>query len=426
VSRRGTCHRSIAAFLLAAATAVLVACGGNGGSEGGPVALQWFIFNEPSGAPQEIAQRCSEQSGGAYTIEFNFLPADADGQREQLVRRLAAEDDSIDLIGMDVIWTGEFANAGWVAPVPEDRAQPVTENVFRSMIESASFEGRLYAVPIWSNTQLLWYRTDRVPEAPETWDEMIAMAEEIGEQGTIQVQGNRYEGLTVWTNAMIESAGTSILSSPEEIALEQGPTEIALATMGAMSRSPAAATDLTTSDEDSARLGFESGDSSFMINYPFVFPSAEENAPEVAEKIGAAKFPRVVPDLESAPPLGGINLGVSAFSRHQDLAFDAVECLVQAENQITVAELGGLPPVREDLYDQPEIEEVYPGFADLIRESIQDAAPRPAQSAAYQDLSLAIQRAVHPTNEIDPQDPTPTYERLRDLVERAINREGLL
>ncbi len=418
-------HRSIAAFLLAAAAAALVACG-NGGGEGGPVALQWFIFNEPSGAPQEIAEGCSEQSGGAYTIEFSFLPADADGQRTQLVRRLAAGDDSIDLIGMDVIWTGEFANAGWVAPVPEDRAQPVTENVFRSMIESASFEGRLYAVPIWSNTQLLWYRTDRVPEAPETWDEMIAMAEEIGEQGTIQVQGNRYEGLTVWTNAMIESAGTSILSSPEEIALEQRPTEIALATMGAVSRSPAAATDLTTSDEDSARLGFESGDSSFMINYPFVFPSAQENAPEVAENIGAAKFPRVVPDLESAPPLGGINLGVSAFSEHQDLAFDAVECLVQAENQITVAELGGLPPVREDLYDEPEIQEIYPGFADLIRESIQDAAPRPAQSAAYQDLTLAVQRAVHPTNEINPQDPTPTYERLRDLVERAINREGLL
>ncbi len=424
--RGQTLHRSIAAFVLVAGAAALVACGGNGGGQGGPVTLQWFIFNEPSGAPQEIAQRCSEESDGAYTIAFDFLPSDADDQREQLVRRLAAEDKSIDLMGMDVIWTGEFANAGWIAPVPQDRAQQLTENVFSSMVEAASFEGQLYAVPIWTNTQLLWYRTDRVDQPPETWDEMIAMAEEIGEQGTIQVQANRYEGLTVWANAMIESAGTSILASPEEIALEQRPTEIALATMGAMSRSPAAANDLTTSDEDSARLGFESGDSSFMINYPFVFPSAEENAPEVAENMGAAKYPRVVPDIESAPPLGGINLGVSAFSEHQDVAFEAVECLVQAENQITVAEEGGLPPVREDLYDQPEIEEVYPGFADLIRESIQDAAPRPAQSAAYQDLSLAIQRAVHPTNEINPQNPTPTYERLRDLVERGIEREGLL
>lgn len=422
-----TAHRSIAAFLLAAAAAAtLVACGGDGGGKGGPVALQWFIFNEPSGAPQKIAQRCSEQSDGAYTIEFNFLPSDADGQREQLVRRLAAEDDSIDLIGMDVIWTGEFANAGWIAPVPQETAQQVTDNVFSSMVEAASFEGQLYAVPIWTNTQLLWYRTDRVDQPPETWDEMIAMAEEIGPKGTIQVQGNRYEGLTVWTNAMIESAGTSILASPEEIALEQRPTEIALGTMGAVSRSPAAANDLTTSDEDSARLGFESGDSSFMVNYPFVFPSAQENAPEVAENMGAAKYPRVVPDLESAPPLGGINIGVSAFSDHQDVAFEAIECLVQAENQITVAELGGLPPVREDLYDEAAIQEIYPGFAALIRESIQDAAPRPAQSAAYQDLSLAIQRAVHPTNEINPQNPTPTYERLRDLVERAINREGLL
>ncbi len=419
-------HRSITTLLLTAATAALVACGDNGGGAGGSVALQWFIFNEPSGAPQEIAQGCSEESGGAYTIEFNFLPSDADGQREQLVRRLAAEDESIDLIGMDVIWTGEFANAGWIAPVPQDTAKRVTDNVFSSMVEAASFEGRLYAVPIWSNTQLLWYRTDRVEEAPETWDEMIAMAEEIGPKGTIQVQANRYEGLTVWANAMIESAGTSVLAGPEEIALEQRPTEIALATMGEMSRSPAAPTDLTTSDEDSARLGFESGGSSFMVNYPFVFPSAQENAPEVAENMGAAKYPRVVRDIESAPPLGGINLGVSAFSDNREVAFEAIECLVKAENQITVAELGGLPPVREDLYDEQAVQEVYPGFAELIRESIQDAEPRPAQSAAYQDLSLAIQRAVHPTNEIDPQDPTPTYERLRDLVERAIEREGLL
>ncbi|HEV2819902.1 MAG TPA: hypothetical protein VGW11_05290, partial [Solirubrobacteraceae bacterium] len=109
MSRGETGHRSIAAFLLAAATAALVACGGNGGGQGGPVTLQWFIFNEPSGAPQKIAQRCSEQSDGAYTIAFDFLPSDADDQREQLVRRLAAEDSSIDLMGMDVIWTGEFA-----------------------------------------------------------------------------------------------------------------------------------------------------------------------------------------------------------------------------------------------------------------------------------------------------------------------------
>ncbi len=107
---------------------------------------------------------------GEYTITFEFLPADADGQREQLVRRLGAEDPSIDILGMDVIWTAEFANAGWIQPWEGELKSQVTENVFDSVVEGASFEGDLYAAPFTSNTQLLWYRKDRVEQVPETWD----------------------------------------------------------------------------------------------------------------------------------------------------------------------------------------------------------------------------------------------------------------
>ena len=415
--------RTLLVLSLLAVALVGAGCGDD--EAGSDTSLNWFIFNEPSGGVQAAAQSCSEQSGGRYTINFEYLPSDADGQREQLVRRLGAEDDSLDLIGMDVVWTGEFANAGWIAPVPEEREPAITENVFESVLDSARFEDELYAAPIWANTQLLWYRDDLVDEPPETWDEMIDMALELEEAGTIQVQANRYEGLVVWINSMIASAGTQVLSGPQEIALEQGPTEKALATMGRLANSPAAAPGISTSDEDTGRLGFEAGDSAFMVNYPFVYPSAEANAPKIFENMAAAKYPRVVEDEPSAPPLGGINIGVSSFSDKQELAWEAVECLIQPENQIEIARAGGLPPVREDIYNRPEIEEVYPGFADLIRQSIEDAAPRPSESPAYQDLSLAIQRAVDPT-QINPDDPTPTYERLRERVEQAINREGLL
>ena len=411
------------AAILCALGIILAGCGAE--SAGGPVKLDWFIFNEPSGAPVRIAERCSQESGGRYDIEFRYLPSSADAQREQLVRRLAAEDDTIDLIGMDIIWTGEFANAGWIREVPGAIEQDLTGTVFDSVLASARFEDRLYAVPIWSNTQLLWYRTDRVDQPPGTWDEMLEQAERIGPQGRIEVQADRYEGLTVWANAMIHSAGTQILSGPEELALEQGPTERALALMGRVSRE-AAPPDVSTANEDSARLGFESGDSSFMVNYPFVHPSAKQNAPEVFEHMGAALYPRVEPDLPSAPPLGGINLAVSSFSPHPDLAFEAITCLIQPQNQLEIAESGGLPPVNRALYDRSEIERIYPGFSDLIKESIEAAEPRPAESPAYQDLSLAIQRALHPTTGIDPQNPTRTYERLRARVEQAVERRGLL
>jgi len=406
----------------------LAACGGGEESTGGAVTLNWFIFNEPSGGPQKIAERCSQQSNGAYTINFEYLPAQADQQREQLVRRLGAEDSSLDLLGLDVVWTGEFANAGWLEPVPRDTEQKVSSNVFDPVLETARFEGEMVTVPIWSNTQLLWYRKDRVPRPPQTWDEMIDIAERIGpDGGRIQIQGNRYEGLVVLVNQLMESAGTSFLAGPKEVLLAEQPTKKALAILGRLSNSPIAAPNITTSTEDSARLGFEAGNSAFQINYPFVFPSAKENAPEVFKQMGVAQYPAVEAGQESKPPIGGINIGVSAFSDHKQEAFDAIECLVQPENQLEVARLGGLPPVREDLYDRPVMDsEVYPGFADQIRESIRNAAPRPSQSPAYQDLSLAIQRAVHPTTQIDPQNPDETYDRLLNNVEKAVKREGLL
>jgi len=424
----------VGAAVLVAVVALAIAGCGDDAPSGGGTELTWFIFNEPSGAPQKIAERCSKQSGGRYTIKFELLPNEADQQREQLVRRLGAEDDTMDLLGMDVVWTGEFANAGWLAPVPPDVAKTVSDKVFASVLETARFKDRLYTVPIWSNTQLLWYRKDRVPNPPKTWDEMLDQAEKLGpNKGRFQIQANRYEGLVVLANQLIESAGTSFLSGPTTVKLDKEPTLEALRIIGRLSQSKVAPTNLTTSDEDSARLGFEGpappGESttSFMINYPFVFPSAKTNRPKnVFPNIGVAKYPQVDADKPSAPPIGGINIGVSKFSKHPKEAFEAAQCLVKPENQLEVATLGGLPPVRSDLYDQPEIEKIYPGFADVIRESIEDAAPRPSISPAYQDLSLAIQRALHPTTKIDPAKAEQAYDELREKVEQAVKREGLL
>jgi multiple sugar transport system substrate-binding protein len=301
---------------------LLSACGGSGGAP----TIKFFVAIQPGGTIEEVSKRCSEESNGKYTITPEFLPTDASQQREQLVRRLGAEDSSIDIVGMDVIWTGEFANAGWVEPWRGKLKSQVTEGVFPNVIETASFEHELYAAPFNTNTQLLWYRKDLIKKPPATWDEMIEMAEGLKEAGTIQVQANRYEGFMVWANALIESAGTPILSSPETLDLKQGPTEKALAVMGRLANSPAAPAGLSTSDEDSARLGFEAGESAFMTNYTFAYASAQAEAPEIGKKMGFARFPRVDASKPSKPPLGGFNLAVSSYSTNQVVDFDAAAC----------------------------------------------------------------------------------------------------
>ena len=142
---------------------------------------------------------------------------------------------------------------------------------------------------------------------------MIDQAERIGRnEGRIQVQANRYEGLVVLANQLIESAGTSILAGPTQVKLDKAPTERALGILARLSQSSVAPPNLTTSTEDTARLGFEAGNSSFMINYTFVYKSAKANKPSVFKQMGAANFPRVDANRPSAPPIGGFNLAVSS------------------------------------------------------------------------------------------------------------------
>jgi multiple sugar transport system substrate-binding protein len=400
------------------------ACGGSS-DDSGPRQLTFFVAIQPGGTIEKDSERCSEESNGKYEITPEFLPTDATQQREQLVRRLGAEDPSIDIVGMDVIWTGEFANAGWVEEWKGPQKQRVTEKVFPNVIETASFEGRLFAAPFNTNTQLLWYRKDLVPKPPTTWDQMIEQAEGLKEAGTIQVQANRYEGFMVWANALIESAGSPILSGPETVDLKQGPTEKALAVMGRLANSSAAPPSLSTSDEDSARLGFEAGESAFMTNYTFAYASAQAEAPDIGKKMGFARFPRVDASRPSKPPLGGFNLAVSSYSKNKDVAFDAAACLANSKSQLTAVELDGLPPSRSDLYTEKVVTKAYPGFAGLVKESIEAAGPRPT-TPAYQDVSLAVQRTLHPPDKIDPADTTSLYEELKSNLEDAVKREGLL
>jgi multiple sugar transport system substrate-binding protein len=384
--------------------------------------LRWYVFDEPSGAFEQAARRCASGSQGRYRIELVALPTDADQQREQLVRRLAAGDSDIDIIGMDVIWTAEFAAAGWVLPWSGRAATEAREGRLGSALAGATYRGTLWAAPFTTNAQLLWYRTDRVDAPPKTWDEMIAMAERLGEHGTIEAQGQRYEGLTVFFVSLLASAGGSVLEADGRgVSLQEGPARRALSIMRRLATSDAANPSLAKAREDDARLAFETGESSFMLNYTFVWPSARSNAPEVAANMGWARWPQVSEGRPSRVSVGGINIGVGAHSRHPDLAFEAAACIASEPSQRLAATLGGLPPTVAALYDDPEVRETFP-FADLLRETLRDAVQRPP-TPLYADVSLAISHTLHPMREIEPAADT---ERLREQVRRALRSEGLL
>src|SRR5262249_12600443 len=139
-----------------------------------------------------------------------------DGQRQQLVRRLAAEDRSLDIMALDVTWPAEFAEAGWIKPITGRARDEITRGTLPAALDTGTWEGQLYAAPLNTNTQLLWYRKDPVPTPPKTWDEMMSQASALAAAGKphhVVTPGAQYEGYTVLFNTLVASAGGSILSA---------------------------------------------------------------------------------------------------------------------------------------------------------------------------------------------------------------------
>src|SRR4051812_22048075 len=179
--------------------AVVAGCGGSSGS-GGSRQVNWYVFNEPGGGYDAAVANCNKQNAGKFKINYVKLPTDSDQQRELIVRRLAAKDSDIDVMGMDVNWTAEFAQAGWIVPWEGANKTAAEKGIIPALLASAQYKGKTWVAPFTTNTQLLWYHKDFVKgPPPKTWDEMIPQAKKIGPpKGKVVVQGRRYEGLVVW------------------------------------------------------------------------------------------------------------------------------------------------------------------------------------------------------------------------------------
>ena len=403
---------------LALASSLLAACGGDGGKP----ELVWYI-NPDSGGQAAIAEDCSTDD---YTITTQVLPQDASQQRIQLSRRLAAEDPEIDLMSLDPPFTAEFADAGFLAPVPQETLQQLEEQgTFQGALDAATWNDELVVFPFWSNTQVLWYRKSFVEKAgidmsqPVTWDQIIDVASE--NDGEIGVQANKYEGYVVWVNALIESAGGHILENVDQgvdadVTIDEEAGQVAAEIIEKLASSPAAPSDLSVSNEGTAGSTFGSDQGSFLVNWTYIFHNYDETAPDVAKDIGYTRYPQAVEGEESRPPYGGIGIGVSEFSDDKELALEAAACLVKPEQQGKNAEITGNMPASTAGYEYPALQDIYPAdLLQLFQDSVNAAAPRTV-TPYWSDVSSSIQATWHPPAVVDSKTPQTSAEFIEEIL----------
>jgi multiple sugar transport system substrate-binding protein len=412
--------RPVAALAVAALAASGLAACGTAGASTGPVTLNFYNFPDPSGAIQQAANNCSNSH---YKIIYNKLQTAADQQRLQMARRLAAHDPSMDILGLDVTWEPEFATAGWIRPWTGQFAREAIRGTLAGPLRTAFWRGKLVAVPYNSNTQLLWYRSDLVPHPPTTWAQMFADSAALARQGKphlIEIQGAQYEGVVVWFNTLVASAGGSILNLTST-APQLGPPAVkALSIMKQLASSSAADPSLGVQMEDQNRLAMEAGTAAFELNYPYVYPSMKADNPTLFKHFKWAPYPRVNPGTPARVTIGGIDLAVSSYSPHPQLAFQAALCLRNAENQLAAAVKGGLPPTLASVYNNPKMQSAYP-FRHLILQQVNSGAVRP-KTPLYQVVSVAISHQVSPPSAIN---PVSTEQSLRTQINNALTGKGI-
>jgi len=364
-------------------------------------------------------------------ITVNILPMpNSTTDRHQLyVTYLASGTPDPDVLNLDVIWPAEFAP--FLVDLTDDYDYFGLDGFFPGTVASNTVEGKLVAVPWFTDAGVFYYRKDLLDkygyDVPKTWDEVYIAAKDISEKEGIEGfvwQGARYEGLTCDVMEFVHSFGGEIMKDGEVVVddPEYYDNNVAAITfMDKLIEDKVTPAGVTTYMEEEARRVFQNGDAVFMRNWPYAWSLV--NAPEspVAGKVGVTVLPKgPEPDGRNSATLGGWNLGINANSSAAEIEASKklIKFLVSKEQQVYKAVYVSETPTMAEAYNDPRTIEANPLWADIL-DVFLNAEPRPI-SPIYAEISYEIYVAVHEvlTQQITPEEALDNLAKnLKSLVE---------
>lgn len=325
------------------------------------------------------------------------LPEASDDVRAQMISNLRTGSSRYDVLNLDVAWTPEFADAGWITPI--DGRQFPLGHFLKPVLDTATFRGRLYAVPYVSDAGLLYYRKDILAKAheapPRTWADLERLARDVAPRYGLKGYAGQflpYEGLTVNYTEAVQSAGGSILSGEGGgVTVGSAAARRGLDFLVRGVREGWIPEETLQFKEEESRRAFQDGGYLFLRNWPYVYDLAQARGSAVAGRIGVTQLPG--PDGPGAAVLGGTDLAVSSFSRHKTSALRFIQYFTSLRNERQMLLEGGLPPVWAELYHDPALVRRFP-YLPVLEKSILSARVRP-KSPQYDQVSLAVAAVVH-------------------------------
>jgi multiple sugar transport system substrate-binding protein len=362
-----------------------------------------------SGAFHKTIAAFNKQSDVKATLQE--LPESADEQRNQLIQRSQAKSSECDVMGIDVIWTAEFASQGWIQDLSKVVAQRKSDFI-PSTIETGHYAGKYWALPHNSNAALLYYRTDQVASAPATWEDVY---KDAAAKDGIVYQGAAYEGLTCDFLELLYGAGGKVLSDDgKKAAIDSSQTRQVLDFMVKGIKDGAAPKQVVTYMEEPSRQEFEAGRATFMRNWPYAY--ALGNKSKIKGKFEIANLPGFA-GKPGAGVLGGTNLAISSYTDNPGGALAVVNFFTGKIGQQLIGE-GATPPATTAAYDIPSVRKAI-GLPDEIKAAVAAAKPRPV-SPVYPQISQAIYKNVN--SALSGQESTDeAVKQMQSGIEKALS-----
>jgi len=426
--RRGSVRPALDAmpFGLLLITLLLLALGCHEAPEAGTTVVTFS--GSAVGAEAEVLRRqlaTFMAENPDVRVEIRSTPDAADQRHQLYVQWLNAHTPDPDILQLDVIWTAEFAAAGWVLPL--DRFGPPVDAFFSAAVRANTWRDTLYAVPWFVDVGMLYWRTDLLETPPATYADLLADARRaMGPEvpyGFVW-QGARYEGLVVVFLEHLHAFGGRVLDEKGRVALDSDAALQALRFMrDAVHRHGVVPEATLTWREEQTRFAFQNGRAVLMRNWPYAVPLLEDTATSrVAGRFRVAPLP-AGPGGRSASVLGGAQLAINAHSEEPDAAWRVVEFLVRADAMIERARGVGQYPARRDVYGRPGLGAALSVDPARARRIIEQAVPRPV-TPVYPQLSSILQVWLHRAL-TGQRDPATALERAADEIRSLLERVEL-
>lgn len=353
---------------------------------------------------------------------------DAADQRHQLyVQWLNARASDPDILQLDVIWTPEFAAAGWILPL--DGFAPEVDAFFPVTVEANRWRGRLYALPWFVDVGMLYWRTDLLDAPPATLEELAAQAARAMERAGLPYgfvwQGARYEGLvTVFLEHLGAFGGEILDHETGRVTVDDEAAVRALRFMrDGLYESGIVPRSVLTWQEEQARFAFQNGQAVFMRNWPYAYPLMQDSAQSrVAGRFAVAPMPAGEGGRPTAA-LGGSQLAINARTEHPEAAYALLEYLTRPEQMLERARVAGQYPTRRALYERPELADALAIPPDTVRAIVERAVPRPV-TPVYTELSQILQVRLHRAL-TGQQEPAEALAAAAEEMRRLLRRIGL-